>query len=97
MTPHNFRSFFSGPESWGTLRQSRSGPSQHNELELREGRLALSQLTLAPPGTASKALVEHAGKSLANTLSTSSGLLMISLATPVVLQAGEALKVTLNG
>jgi uncharacterized protein (DUF608 family) len=97
MTPANFRSFFSGPEGWGTLRQSRSGTSQQNELELREGRLTLSQLTLAPAAGASKALVEHAGKSLANTRSTSSGLLIISLATPVVLRAGEALKVTLNG
>jgi non-lysosomal glucosylceramidase len=93
-TPEQFKGFFTGPEGWGSLRQSRQGQTQRNELQLKEGRLALMELTLAVPANPAQVKVQHKGKTVAAAFTYDSGLLRIALKAPLHLQAGDTLTVT---
>ena len=49
-TPDNFKSFFTGPECYGTLTQTRTARGQRNAIHVVEGKLALSRIHIDPPG-----------------------------------------------
>lgn len=69
-TPDNFKSFFTGPESWGNLSQTRPtarrGMAQRNEIIVLEGNLALASLHLATPGATKQARAHVGGKTVAS-------------------------------
>jgi non-lysosomal glucosylceramidase len=44
MTPHNFKSFFSGAEGWGNISQIRNNELQENIIEVKWGDLHLKKL-----------------------------------------------------
>jgi hypothetical protein len=95
-TPENFKGFFAGPEGWGSLRQAREGQAQRNELSVREGRLALAEITLAPRAAPSRVKVECAGKTIPSTFSFNAGVAVVSLNPPAVVEAGRTLVVRLG-
>jgi uncharacterized protein (DUF608 family) len=95
-TPENFKGFFTGPEGWGSLRQSREGAAQRNELSVRAGRLAVTEITLNPTAAPKQVKVECAGKTIRSTFSFNAGVVVISLRRPVVAEAGQTLVVRLG-
>jgi uncharacterized protein (DUF608 family) len=95
-TPENFKGFFTGPEGWGSLRQSREGAAQWNELSVREGRVAVTEITLSPTTVPKQVKVECAGKTIRSTLSFNAGAAVVSLSRPVLVEAGQTLIVRLD-
>ena len=93
-SPEQFKSFFSGPEGWGSLSQSRAGERQQNELKLIEGQLALRELTLAVPARPGQVKVEQGGKTVPADISFESGMVCLAFKQPVQLRAGQGLRVT---
>lgn len=92
-TPENFKAFFTAAEGWGSLSQSREGPSQRNEISVLEGRLAVSKLTLASRSAPKRVKVQCGGKSVDCSFSFNEGVLTVSLERPAVVEAGRTLLV----
>jgi uncharacterized protein (DUF608 family) len=90
-TPENFKGFFAGPEGWGSLRQSREGAAQQNEISVREGRLAVREITLSPTAAPKQMKVECGGKAIRSALSFKAGMVVVSLRRPVMVEAGQTL------
>jgi len=95
-TPHKFKSFFIGPEGWGSLTQLREGAAQKNTVSVSEGTFALAKLHLQPKGEVKKAEVTAAGKKVEATLKIENAEAVITLSSPATLNAGESLEVTLS-
>jgi len=95
-TPENFKGFFAGPEGWGSLRQSREGQAQLNELSVREGRLGVAEIALAPGAAPKSVKVECGGKTIPSTFSFSAGVAVVALQPPAVVKAGQTLVVRLG-
>jgi uncharacterized protein (DUF608 family) len=97
LSPHDFKSFFCGPEGWGSLRQLRQDRTQRNEIAVSEGAFALTRLTLAaPPAPVTTLAVKLGDRTIAAALSVSPEEAVVTLAQPVRLRAGESLGVTLS-
>jgi hypothetical protein len=94
--PENFKGFFVGPEGWGSLRQVREGATQRNEVGVREGRLALAEITLAVNVALSRAKVESGGKTIPSTFSLNAGAVVVTLQRPAVVLASQPLVVRLG-
>jgi hypothetical protein len=95
-TPDNFKGFFAGPEGWGSVRQSREGAAQRNEINVREGRLAIAEVALSPTAVPKQVKVECVGKTIRSTFSFDAGVATISLGRSVVVEAGQTLTVRLG-
>jgi hypothetical protein len=95
-TPENFKGFFAGPEGWGSLRQSREGTAQRNELSVREGHLAVTEITLSPTAAPKRVQVECRGKAIRSAFSVKAGAVVLSLRRPVMVEAGQTLAVWLG-
>ena len=95
-TPEEFKSFFAGPEGWGSARQSRQGRGQSNEFLVCEGRLDLAELALSPGVAPAAVKARLAGKALDATFIFASGLARVSFKTPVQVKAGQSLAVELS-
>jgi hypothetical protein len=95
-TPENFKGFFAGPEGWGSLCQSRQGTAQRNELSVREGRFAVTELTLNPTAAPRQVKVECGGKTIQSTFSLNAGAVVVSLKGPAIVEAGQTLVVRLS-
>ena len=94
-TPENFRGFFAGPEGWGSLRQVREGAAQRNELSVREGRLAVAEITLAVSTAPRRVKVECGGKTVSSAFSFKDGTAVVALQRPALVLAGQTLVVRL--
>ena len=94
-TPENFKSFFAGPEGWGSLRQTRSGKNQRNEISVAEGVFKLNQLQLDPPGKPSRATVSLGRAPIPATIKPRMDGITVALSRPVTLKRGERLIVSL--
>jgi uncharacterized protein (DUF608 family) len=92
-TPNLFKSFFSSPEGWGGLFQSRQVETQRNEIQLVEGRLNVSEITLNCSSTPKKVQAEKAGQSVDSRFIVRDGYVVVTLDTPVILGAGESLEI----
>jgi non-lysosomal glucosylceramidase len=92
-TPENFRSFFAGPEGWGSASQSRKAGMQRNEFGVKEGSLVVQDLFLVPGATPAKVVVKHSGKTVQQTFGFAEGKLHISFKDPIRIKAGQALEV----
>jgi hypothetical protein len=95
-TPENFKGFFAGPEGWGSVRQSREGQTQRNELSVREGRLGVAEIALAPGAAPKSAKVECGGKTIPSTFAFNAGVAVVAFNRPVVVEAGQTLLVRLG-
>lgn len=78
--PKNFKSFFTGPEGWGSLSQARHGQTQHTEVAVVSGHLAVTQLHLAalPTVTKAKVMLGHAAVPVRLTHSADGVLLVLT-------------------
>jgi len=90
-TPENFKSFFAGPDAWGTLRQAREPKGQTNEIVVRQGQLPLSELSLVSLAGPRTVEVDHGGRRLPTTFAMENGAVRISFQQPVVIAKDEAL------
>ena len=95
-TPENFKGFFAGPESWGSVRQSRVGATQRNEINVREGRLALTEITLDTTAAPKRVKVECGGKTVRSTFRFDAAAVVVSLRRPTIIEAGQTLLVRLG-
>jgi non-lysosomal glucosylceramidase len=95
-TPHNFKSFFSGPEGWGSLRQTRRGKSQRNEIKVEEGRFAVAALHLEPPSGVKRARVALGKQTVKAEVKPTETGVTVTLLEPVTIQKGETLTVSLS-
>jgi hypothetical protein len=95
-TPEKFKGFFAGPDGWGSLRQTREGAAQRNELSVREGWLAVAEITLASNAAPKRVKVESGGKTILSTFSFNAGAVVVALQPPAVVQAGQTLLVRLG-
>jgi non-lysosomal glucosylceramidase len=94
-----FKSFFSGPQSWGSLSQEMGLHGQEVRVAVREGTLKLRQLRLklhagSPPRLSS---VTIGNKSLPATLGSSGSEIILEFGSEgVELNEGDELRVSLN-
>ncbi|HOX56154.1 MAG TPA: GH116 family glycosyl hydrolase [Candidatus Paceibacterota bacterium] len=95
-TPGDFKGFFVGPEGWGSLRQTREGQTQRNELSVCEGRLAVAEFALSVAGTPKRVKVECGGKTVPSAFKSEAGGVVVSLKRPVVVGAGQKLTVGIS-
>jgi uncharacterized protein (DUF608 family) len=95
-TPENFKGFFAGPEGWGSVRQTREGTVQRNELSVREGRLAVNEITLSATAAPERAQAGCGGKTIQSTFRYDAGNVVVLLRRPVVVEAGQTLVVRLS-
>lgn len=93
--PERFQSFFSGPEGWGSLRQSREGNRQQNEIAVAEGRFAVRSVQLAVVGAPSSVRVQLAGTNVQSRFRTDGKTLEVTLAEPCTVGAGQTLRLEL--
>ncbi len=95
-TPQNFKSFWCGPEGWGSLHQRRNGKSQRNEITVSEGKLTITRLHLSPAATPKQAAVTAGGKRIAARVVPMGNLTGIALNAPLTVRRGEVLAVHLS-
>jgi len=93
--PENHRSFFTTAEGWGTFSQYRTSSSQVNTLSLRYGRLSVKLLNIAlPHGVEPKSVIIGIGRrSVPFEKLVEKDVLTLCFSTPLVLEAGDQLKV----
>ncbi len=92
-TPELFKSAFTGPEGWGRLTQSRQGETQRNEIQVVEGRLKVSEITLTCFTAPKQVQAEITGRHLNSSFVVRDRNVVISFGEPVVLNPGESLNI----
>ncbi|HTL16989.1 MAG TPA: GH116 family glycosyl-hydrolase [Patescibacteria group bacterium] len=88
----NFKSFFTGPEGWGSVRQLRKQLSQTNEISVAEGQLQLARLSLQLSRAPAKVRVEIAGHPLKPAFVFDGSILRLTLNKPINIKAGQTLR-----
>ena len=98
VTPDDFRAAFTAAEGWGTFSQKRNGKTQHEQIELRWGRLALKSLAFEVPENFKPAQVTltTAGGSSKCDYTLKDRRVEISLKDALVLTPGQMLVVTIQ-
>ena len=94
--PEKFKSFFAGPEGWGSVGQSRQATTQINELSVREGQFPIAELALELLAAPRLVQVACAGKPIEHTFMFEAGGLSISFRKPLVVKRGQALTVRVS-
>jgi len=96
--PEDHVTFFTGAEGWGLFTQRRTSGIQTERIEVRYGRLRLSQMVLALPAEAKpvKATVQVGRRSISAEFTAVGDELRVTLVEPVVLEAGSALGVAVS-
>jgi len=89
--PEDHKSFFIGAEGWGLFRQKRTRTSQTEILELRYGQLHLHELRFRTPFQ--KVAVRVQNKPVPADLRRDGEQVRLRLSQPLILQAGDTLKV----
>lgn len=98
ITPGDFRCAFTGAEGWGSLSQKREPGRQTGRIELAWGRLRLATVAveidedLKPAGLRCSV----AGRPVEATLRRQGRRGLVTLASPVVLEPGQALELVLS-
>jgi non-lysosomal glucosylceramidase len=92
-TPNLFKSFFTSAEGWGSLFQSRQAETQRNEIQLVEGRLNISEITLNCASTPRQVQAAKAGKPVASSFVVRDRNVVVTLNKPMILGAGESLEI----
>lgn len=95
-TPERFKSFFSGPEGWGSIAQERIGNRQVSSVHVVEGALPISRIGISGFRGASKLDVRLAGKATHAVLHKESSGPYIQFTSPIILQHGQTLTAALG-
>jgi uncharacterized protein (DUF608 family) len=96
--PEDHRSFFTAPEGWGLFVQKREGNAQHERIEVRHGRLRLTELVFeVPPAAKEPAAKVTIGKRTVGAMLKRDGAeVRLLLAETVCVAEGLAVEVTLG-
>jgi len=95
-TPENFKSLFTGPEGWGSVRQVRSPKLQRNEIALVEGTLKLSTIHLEVRPEVTAARVSIGSRKLDVHTQVAGGMAVIQLPAGISARAGETVVIALS-
>jgi len=98
ITPEDFRAAFTCAEGWGTFSQKRKGKTQHEEIDIRWGRLRLKSLAFAIPENLRrvKVSITAAGKPILVDYALNDGRLNIILKKDLILSEGQTLEVKIT-
>ena len=97
ITPDDFKSFWSGSEGWGSLRQVRKGQAQTNEITIVEGKLTVEKLQLEPTAEQKQCKISVGNRVISAPAPTGTGgILTLRPDRPVTLQAGETLRIEMT-
>ena len=94
--PAVFKSFFSGPEGWGSLSQTRHGAARQTEVRVVSGQIAITRLHLAPAKGATKARVTLGHAVIPAHLTHSADGVLLVLSQPMRVRPGSPLIVELS-
>ena len=95
--PDDHRSFFTAPEGWGLFVQQRQPRQQIQRIEVRHGRLRISELVFDLPHAATAtATVSAGGQPLPARIARSGSEIRLILEHSVVVPEGAALEVALR-
>ena len=92
LSPENFKCAFTGAEGWGSFAQTAAGGKLQAEITVRWGRLNLKTIALDSAEGISVHIV-HEKKPLPAKLTRAGKRILISLAQPVEIKAGQKLEV----
>ncbi len=92
----HFRSFFTGPEGWGSLSQTQQGAKQHSEVKIVSGQIAVAHLHLAAASTVTKAKALLGHTTVLVHLTRSGDSVLLALPHPVVVKPDSTLTVELS-
>src|SRR5258708_37701091 len=95
-TPDNFKSFFTGPEGWGNLTQTRKGNTQRNEVHVAHGKLPVASVRVDPLAKPSSVKVSLGRAAVSAELKASMDGYLVQFSTPVVVKQGNTLVVSLG-
>ncbi|MBP7934912.1 MAG: hypothetical protein KA354_09735 [Phycisphaerae bacterium] len=95
--PEDHRSFYTAPEGWGLFMQQRKDKEQTARIEVRHGRLKVSELVFAVPDKAPvKATVTAAGQAIAAEVQQTETDVRLVLEHELAVTEGSAIEVTLR-
>ena len=95
--PEHIKSFFTTAEGWGTFEQTRAGRRQTDELDLRYGRLRLTQLVFeVPKGVRAQGRVLIDGQTVASALTQDASAVTFTLARPARVVKGQTIRAELT-
>lgn len=94
--PATFKSFFTGPEGWGSLSQTRHGPIRHTEIKIVTGRIAVTRIHLAAAQAGARAKVTLGHATVPAHLTRNAGGVLLVLSQPVRVRPGSPLVVELS-
>ena len=92
-TPDLFKSFFTSSEGWGHLGQSRQDGTQRNEIQVVEGRLSISEVTLGCSNAPKQVQAEKGGQRFQSSFAMRDRNVVVSFNEPLMLKAGESLEI----
>jgi len=95
INPDDFRSFFITGSGWGTFSQRTANGAQEEILALAYGSLTVKTLSFRPQGTVQSATVTLGDRPVSAALSRSDDRVILTLAEPITLYAGQTLTITL--
>ncbi|MDF2439842.1 MAG: non-lysosomal glucosylceramidase [Abditibacteriota bacterium] len=98
LTPQNFKAAFTSAEGWGSFAQKSANNRFQAEVALKWGRLNVKVLSLAlPQSTSTKTVrVTHNSRPLSSTYRVQDNRLIVTMASPLDLQAGQNLEVSVR-
>ena len=92
--PGAFKSFFTGPEGWGSAGQTRKGAVQRNDLRVVEGKLTLRQVRLQAHAGTKQVRAVVGGKAFVPAVKRERNGITLTFADTVILAEGQSLTVT---
>lgn len=98
LTPQNFKAAFTSAEGWGSFSQQAAGNRFNAEVALKWGRLNIKVLSLELPASTSAKTVRitHNGRAIPATHTVQNNRLVVTMASPLTLQAGQKLEVSVR-
>lgn len=91
LTPENFAAFFSAAEGWGLISQRESGAMLSSRIEVRWGKVRISEVSARVNSQAARARVGD--KEINCRVEARDSLAFAALAEPVTLEAGSTLQI----
>ena len=96
ITPAQFKSFFCGPEGWGSLQQQCEKQTQRNEIRVVEGELGVAKVVLGPAVKPHTVTATLAGTVLATAFQHNTEGITVSFDKPLTIKAGTSLVITVS-
>jgi non-lysosomal glucosylceramidase len=98
LTPEDFRAPFTTAEGWGTFSQRRDGPTQHEKIDVKWGRLRIRTLAckMAKDANPSKVTVTLGGKAVDCRHIMDGGRICLTLAADALVEPGQALEIEIG-